>query len=212
MEILDQLDITFILESLDNCPEAAMHEVDEWISPTAKQTYNLYRSGHISKNQLIERLKKIKNPEFGDSSREQNRLHVLWQMTEPGSILPWWEIPDWSSKSAILNPIYGKYFTQTVDFFKLYLKQKNKKLERMFFSRLLPGKQVYPHSDSKRTDGRQQYRVGLVLTTNDDALLTVEDRVYQLDPGTLFVFDNLLIHGATNFGNTPRTILYMDVS
>lgn len=213
MEILDRLDIAFILESLDKCPEAAMHEVDEWVTPTAEQTYNLYRSGHISKDELMTRLSIIKNKELGDASREQNRLHVLWQMTEPGSVLPWWETPGWKAKPAIINPIYGKYFIQTVDFFKLYWEKKNKKLERMFFSRLLPGKQVYPHCDAKWTyDERPIARAGLVLTTNDRCTVTVQDNEYQLEPGTLFLFDNLLKHSATNFGNTSRTFLYMDVS
>ena len=210
MNVIEKLDVADIANEISMCPEEAWEEVREWITPTAKRAYSLYKQGIISNDELLEKIKKVKlKQEYPDESIEQDRLHLLWQMTEDGSGLEWWDQPDWRDKTPQYNKKYIKYFPITV---KLLTDYFGDRLLRMFFSRLQPGKQLYPHSDGIWGENFNSInRYGLVITTNDNCNITVDGIAYQLETGTLFEFDNSLVHSAVNMGTENRVVLYADV-
>tara|TARA_R110000796_G_scaffold22353_6_gene64886 strand:- start:3548 stop:4195 length:648 start_codon:yes stop_codon:yes gene_type:complete len=210
MNIVDNLNVDIIANEVNQCPEEAWEQVREWTAPTVKRVYNLYKQGVITDADLIRRVEKVKyrqkNP---DESVEQDRLHLLWQMTEDSSGLEWWDHDDWRNKQPSYNGKYIDYFPCTVNLFTEYFGDR---LQRMFFSRLRPGKQLYPHSDGVwGEDFSSINRYGLVVITNNGCAITVDGIMYKPTSGTLIEFDNALIHSAINDGQHDRIVLYADV-
>jgi hypothetical protein len=214
--LIDQIDIDCIVEELGVCPELAWTEVEEWVNPQADKIYNLYQTGTITdKEELIQRLSRAKfYASYPDESREQDRLHLIWQMTNLSNNPVWWIDKSWRNQIPSVNPTYGKYFNQTIQQMTQYWAAQEKKLSRLFFSRLTPGKQVYPHQDGPWGDNYENIqRYGLIISTNSQCELKVGSLTVNPDPGTLFWIDGRTVHSATNPATapSPRIFLYMDV-
>lgn len=215
-KIIDKIAIEDIIKEIDLCPESAWRELDQWVNPQADKIYALYKSKKLyNEVELCAELRRVKDAKiYPDPSREQERLHVIWQFTSDQNNSVWWIDPSWRMHKPMLNPKFGKYFPATVNQLDRYWKSKNKTLSRLFFSRLQPGKQVYPHSDGIWGGNyANNQRYGLVLTTNEGCTLTVGSVTVNPDPGTLYWFDSREIHSAVNptTAPEPRIFLYMDV-
>jgi hypothetical protein len=214
--LVDHIDITCIVEELDMCPELAWTEVQEWVNPQADKIHDLYQKGIIpDKDQFLQRLARAKYyAAHPDVSKEQDRLHLIWQMTNLSNNAVWWMTKSWRNQIPSINPTYGKYFNQTIQLMTQYWAAQEKKLSRLFFSRLTPGKQVYPHRDGSRGNNYENIeRYGLIISTNSQCELTVGSLTVNPDPGTLFWIDGTVIHSAINAAtaSSPRVFLYMDV-
>lgn len=215
-KILDHINIDCIIKELNNCPDEAWQELDEWVNPKADKIYDLYKQGLIpNKEQLLQRLSRAKTAVSSpDTSREQQRLHIIWQFASLKDNEPWWLDHSWRTQLPTVNPKFGNYFSDTIAELDQYWKKQNKVLSRLFFSKIQPGKQVYPHTDGKWGENyNSNQRYGLVVTTNDGCELTVADVTVNPAPGTLYWFDSREIHSATNpmTATNPRIFLYMDV-
>lgn len=218
IKILDSIQVNDILDELSNCPEEAWRELDEWVNPRLDKIYHLFKTGQITdRDQLQARIARAKMAiDTPDTSREQDRLHLIWQFlpSDKDNTGPWWINNDWHNWTPAVHPKYGKLFPNTISQMQNYWKSRGKSLSRMFFSRLMPGKQVYPHVDGKwgeNYDNNQRY--GLVITTNSQCNLTVGPIIVNPGPGTLYWFDSREIHSATNPlpADNSRIFLYMDV-
>lgn len=181
IRILETIDVSVIVDELDQIPAAAWDETKAW------------------------------KPATGSSSvREQDRLHVIWQADEDGSNTSWWLSPYWPENAPILTQI-GAQFPNTISMLNQVWAEKNETIQRLFFSRLQPGKQIYPHEDSVWGNPELNVRYGLTITTNDQCEITVAGDSANPSPGTIFWFDNYQTHSATNNGDTDRIHLYIDV-
>jgi hypothetical protein len=214
--LIDQINIDNVVKELESCPEIAWTQVEEWTRPQANKIYNLYQTGVIAdKKQLFQRLARTKDVIIQcDESREQDRLHLIWQMTNAAGNSAWWIDRSWRDQPPSINPEYGKFFDKTIQQISSYWESQDKQLSRLFFSRLQPGRQVYPHQDGAWGCNYENIRrYGLVVSTNNECELTVGDITVNPDPGTLFWIDGGMTHSATNpaTASEPRIFLYMDV-
>jgi aspartyl/asparaginyl beta-hydroxylase (cupin superfamily) len=75
---------------------------------------------------------------------------------------------------------------------------------------LPPGKVIKPHKD-----GGQYYtfhnRIHVPLVTNPGVIMTVDREEYQMDVGSIYLFQNLRRHAARNEGLEARIHLILDV-
>jgi hypothetical protein len=193
---LDSIDISTIVRELNSCPEEAWHDTKAWSNPADYSNSTLSQAGLLDKKSV---------------TREQDRLHVIWQADPNGANQEWWQDPNWRNRAPIITQ-YGKLFPDTIKTLSDFWSIKDQSLDRLFFSRLAPGQQIYPHRDAPwGTNFEKNTRYGLVITTNPDCEITAEDYVDNPSPGIVFWFDNGLEHSAVNFGTTDRIYLYMDV-
>lgn len=82
----------------------------------------------------------------------------------------------------------------------------------VFLNIMPPNTKVHKHSDTQEGVGID-YRVTIVLSTNDASELIVEGKGTHLPQGTCFAFDNSTIHEFHNNHLTqPRTHLVIDFS
>jgi hypothetical protein len=196
IKLIDTIDVTATLNELAESPEHAWTDTKPWSNPEDYGQSTLSREGTVDKKSVI---------------REQDRLHVIWQADEDGKNNNWWKDPNWRALTPVITE-HGKKFPTTIQQLAKFWKDKNKIIERMFFSRLRPGQQIYPHSDAtwgENFDVNSRY--GLVITTNSQCKITAQDAHDNPEPGTIFWFDNTQQHSAINNGNTDRIYLYMDV-
>jgi hypothetical protein len=185
IKILDNINITSILEELSLVQEVEWNDTRAWTNP-------------------------VNEPPV-ESIRDQDRLHLIWQLDPDGGNQHWWKNPDYVNDPPMITP-YGKKFSNTISLLENYCSSKKKKIYRVFLSRLQPGAQVYPHTDKqwgKNFDINSRY--GIVLTTNPDCKVIWQDTTANPDVGSLFWFDNTKTHGAINNGSTSRIYLYMDI-
>ena len=196
IKIIDKIDIELIIEELSSCPEDAWHDTKDWHSPTDYSQTTLSQEGLLNNKSV---------------TREQDRLHIIWQADRDGGNQYWWQDPAWRDSTPVVTQ-YGKLFPNTIDLLTKFFNNNNQVLERMFFSRLQPEQQIYPHSDAAwGTDFEQNIRYGLVITTNPECLITSVDQIDNPAPGTVFWLDNCQKHSAINLGSTDRIYLYMDL-
>lgn len=193
---LYSIDISLIFQELNSCPEEAWYDTKAWSNPTDYSNSTLSQAGMLDKKSV---------------TREQDRLHVIWQADLDGSNQKWWQDPKWRDRASVITQ-YGKLFPNTIRVLCDFWYKENQVLKRMFFSRLQPGKQIYSHCDAPwGTNFDLNTRYGLVITTNPECQLTAEDQIDNPVPGTVFWFDNKLKHSAVNFGTTDRIYIYMDL-
>lgn len=184
IKILDNINVTPILDELSCIQESAWNDAKSWTNPLGKEPVH--------------------------SIKEQDRLHLVWQTDPDGKNLHWWRDPNWRNDPPTLT-CYGRKFPNTISLLENYCSAKNKKIYRIFFSRLTPKAQVYPHVDGQwgeNFDNNSRY--GLVLTTNQQCKIMCNNKEANPDPGSFFWLENTKIHSAVNNGVTNRIYLYMD--
>ncbi|UTR06801.1 aspartyl/asparaginyl beta-hydroxylase domain-containing protein [Alkalihalobacillus sp. LMS6] len=73
---------------------------------------------------------------------------------------------------------------------------------------------VIPHRDFVELDKpvEQYYRVFVPLETNEDALHSDQEKVFNMRKGEVWHLDAALIHAAANFSNNSRIFLCLDFS
>jgi hypothetical protein len=196
IKFVDSIDIAPIVQELNNCPNIAWHDTKLWSSPADYNQSTLSQDGVVNKQSVI---------------REQDRLHVIWQADPNGGNQEWWQDSNWRDRAPIITQ-YGKLFPDTIKTLSDFCRIKDQVLNRLFFSRLTSGQQVYPHRDAPwGTNFEKNTRYGVVITTNPDCTVTSQGHVANPEPGTVFWFDNSQEHSAVNNGLTDRIYLYMDI-
>lgn len=100
-----------------------------------------------------------------------------------------------------LYPLYKKTITLLKTFFP-------NNLERIFIVKLLANQEVYPHVDQGRYyQTRDRYH----LCINGRYQYTVDGETAVIEPGTLFWFNNKLVHSSRNLENIDRISIIFDV-
>lgn len=86
----------------------------------------------------------------------------------------------------------------------------NYKIIRGELVNLFPGISLDPHIDIYWFH-RESKRIHIPIVTNDDAILTFENRPYHLDIGKVYEINNRIIHSGYNNGITDRVHLILDL-
>jgi hypothetical protein len=195
--IIDTVDISDIVQELSNCPASVWNDTKEYINP----------KDHINSTLSREAIVNGKNV-----TRYQDRIHVKWQADADGGNCNWWKDPGWRERPPVIT-LHGKtYFSKTISLLTDFYAARLQTVDRIFFSRLRPGLEIYPHRDgSWGNNFDRNMRYGLTIVTNDRCAITAGGHSLNPAPGTVFWFNNCEEHGAVNFGTTDRIVLYADV-
>lgn len=191
----NKIDVNVIIEELNFCPEQAWNETKVWSTRNVNET----NIGAYSKK-------------VGHSViREQDRILLIWHKDKDGQ--PWYTYPDY--RNFLTEPTkWSTIFPNTMAVLTDYFKQHNKKLIRLYFSKLQPGKQIYSHADEPFLPENQNFssvqRYGLCITTNEKCRFTLDKIQIHIPQGIIYHMDNMKIHAATNFGEQDRVHMYMD--
>lgn len=78
-------------------------------------------------------------------------------------------------------------------------------LGSILLTKLPPGKMIEPHSDAGNW-APEYYNCKAHLTLAGSALVRCEDEVCRFDTGTVFTFDNLLVHSIEAIGDCDRIV------
>lgn len=197
IEIVDKIDVSCIKQEIQSCDPSAWFDNLAWSAPIEVADSNI---GSYSK--------KINSSVI----REQDRILLIWHKDQNGKA--WYLHSDYRSFETAPTS-RSQMFPETMKFLLDYFAQKQQRMVRLYFSRLRPGKQIYPHTDEKfqphDADFSTVKRYGLAVTTNPQCRVSCDNFDLHLESGTLYFLDNMKIHAATNFGSVDRVHMYMDI-
>lgn len=197
IHIIDTINISDVAQELFSCPVLVWDDSKEYINPKDHINSTLSRDAIVDGKNV---------------TRYQDRIHVKWQADADGSNRDWWKDSNWREQTPVIT-LYGKmYFSKTISLLTDFYAARKQTVDRIFFSRLRPGLEIYPHRDGawgKNFDHNLRY--GLTIVTNDHCVITANSHSLNPEPGTVFWFDNCQEHSAVNFGATDRIVLYTDV-
>ena len=88
---------------------------------------------------------------------------------------------------------------------------EGERLGRVIITRLPPGAKILPHMDAD-ANSRYYHFYHLLLAGSEDTPFTCGDEVVLMQPGELWLFDNLLEHALHNQGPHDRLSLIIAVS
>jgi hypothetical protein len=195
IKYIAHLSVEVIQQELDNCEEAIWHDTKAWSNPIDYSVSTLSPAAASGASAI----------------REQDRLHVIWQTDISGSDQSWWSDPNWRNRIP-MPTAHARFFPGTLQIVTEFCKQQNYKLDRLFFSRLLPKAVIYAHRDvAWGIDFENNSRLGLSITTNRNCSITAGAYSANPEVGTVFWFDHNELHSAENQGQCDRIVLYMDV-
>ena len=83
-------------------------------------------------------------------------------------------------------------------------------LGSILITKLSPGGTILPHTDAGSW-APEYYTCKAHLTLAGSALVRCEDEVCRFDPGTVFTFDNLLMHDLRNDGKCDRIVVIVSM-
>jgi hypothetical protein len=152
-----------------------------WDSNPGRRLYP--RSPHVEMRDIIVRYM----PE-ADITLEARRLehrNVMW--------------PAWNALPT-LRPIV----------FDLMRRVSAVELGSILITKLPPGGRILPHTDAGSW-APEYYTCKAHLTLAGSALVRCEDEVCRFDPGTVWTFDNLLMHDLENNGKCDRIVVIVSM-
>lgn len=192
----NKIEVDDIIKELNHCPEQAWLESKAWSTREVTETNIGAYSKKLGKSIV----------------REQDRLLLIWHKDLEGKV--WYNHENYRTFSTE-HKSWVNTFPKTMELLTNYFKLQNKKLIRLYFSRLQPGKQIYPHPDEpfvpENNDFSTVQRYGLCVTTNDRCRFTLDKIEIHIPQGVIYHMDNMKFHAATNFGDKDRVHMYMDV-
>jgi hypothetical protein len=83
-------------------------------------------------------------------------------------------------------------------------------LGSILITKLPPGGRILPHTDAGSW-APEYYTCKAHLTLAGSALVRCEDEVCRFDPGTVWTFDNLLMHDLENNGKCDRIVVIVSM-
>lgn len=197
IKIIDTIDVSEIQHEIDACDPQAWFDNLLWSAPADLDASNI---GSYSK--------KVRHSVI----REQDRILLIWHRDHQGQ--PWYQHSDYRTFPTV-ETTRSALFPNTMTMLRDYFSRRGQIIVRLYFSRLRPGRQIYPHSDERfqpqGVDFSQVRRFGLCVTTNPVCRVICGDDDHHLDPGCLYYLDNMMLHSATNPGSTDRVHMYMDI-
>lgn len=197
LKIFDVIDIYEIQQELSNFSEFGWKDTQNYINPTN------YANSTLSKEAVIT---------GKNALREQDRVHLIWQSDHNGCNNYWWKDPDWRNKKPAVTYHGRMFFLKTINLLFNFYAKTQQQPERIFFSRLRPGCEIYPHTDGAwGKNYESNLRHGLVISTNEKCSIASGPDTLNPQPGTMFIIDNNKEHSAKNHGLTDRVYIFMDV-
>jgi mannose-6-phosphate isomerase-like protein (cupin superfamily) len=100
--------------------------------------------------------------------------------------------PAWHALPALRPVVFG-----------LMARVQAVELGSILITRLPPGKSIEPHSDAGNW-APSYYTTKCHWTVQGGALVTCEDEVCEFRDGSVWTFNNLLVHSVENHGNEDR--------
>jgi len=196
MKPVHEFDVASIAQEAQSLPPEAWQETKVWSDPNNLAASNI---GDYSKKVGMSVV------------REQDRALVIWHKSPDQR--PWWEHPGYRQFDTVPTQ-WAERCPGTMQILSEHFAEQDKQLVRLYFSKLQPGHQIYPHDDQPFWHDRfdKIIRYGLCVTTNDQCVLTCADDEWHVPAGTLYWMDSYNhVHSAVNFGTTDRIHMYMDV-
>jgi len=189
-------DVTDIISEAESLPIEAWEESKVWSDPKNLADSNI---GDYSKKAGMSVI------------REQDRILLMWHKSPDQE--PWWKHADYRQFDTAYTQ-WAEYCPRTIEILSAYFAEQGKRLVRLYFSKLQPGHQIYPHNDQPFWNDKfdKIIRYGLCITTNDQCTLHCADDHWHVPAGTLYWMDSYThVHSAVNFGTSDRIHMYMDV-
>jgi hypothetical protein len=122
---------------------------------------------------------------------EEHNFHGITQIVFPDYVFADNNAsPDWKGLCNVIRPLVEFMYQQISKFGRF--RPKHVEINIM-----PPGSQIKKHCDDMEGVG-SDYRMHLVLCTNDSVEFTVEDKSRHLPQGTCFAFDNSKAHEVVN--------------
>ena len=194
IKFVHTFDVTDIAREAESLPLEAWLETKPWSDPENLANSTIGEYSKQSGKSLI---------------REQDRVLLMWHKSIDDQ--PWWTHAGYR-KFATAPTQWSDQCPRTMQILSEHFAKEGKQLVRLYFSKLQPGHQVYPHEDQEFGDDFEKItRYGLCVTTNDQCELRCADDACHVPQGTMYWIDNVLVHSATNFGAQDRIHMYMDV-
>ena len=106
----------------------------------------------------------------------------------------------------------NKYFLGLFSDFFSFLDRspvKPQQIIRMFLARLPPQTKIGLHKDP--IEFSELVRVHWVLSTNNSCQMVFRKEKLHFEVGEIWIFDNMALHGAHNFGQSDRVHLIADL-
>jgi hypothetical protein len=158
----------------DSYPVDKLSLVEQWLDNN--QLDDFYRNDDFGRN-----------PMFGDGSAFYGTKQILF----PKFIFYNKNYTDeWQDLCTIIEPLIA-FMQDQISAFGTY---QPKQVE---LNIMPPGTVIKPHVDNHLGVG-EDYRMHIVIDTNEAVEFIVEDRINHLTQGTCFAFDNSKMHSVTN--------------
>lgn len=107
--------------------------------------------------------------------------------------------PAWHALPALRPVVFG-----------LMARVQAVELGSILITRLPPGKQIEPHSDAGNW-APEWYNMKCHWTVAGAALVRCADEACEFKAGTIWTFDNLLVHGVENHGECDRIVVIVSM-
>lgn len=125
--------------------------------------------------------------------------------------------PDWPKRDCVAYPAWYALPQVRAHVFALMARVEGLRLGRVLITRLMPGAQIFPHTDIGTEhglyydDAPYYTRYHTLLACPPDALFHCGEESVYMPPGSCWTFRNDLEHAVTNDGDSERISLIVDV-
>ena len=115
---------------------------------------------------------------------------------------------DFMDKEECVDYFVQQYFPVTMELCNMFAAPHH--VGRIVIAKLKPKGVIDLHIDEGEYN-KQFRRFHFVVDTNDDVVFTCRDETINMPEGTIWEFDNKVIHKVENLGDTDRVHIIMDI-